>query len=641
MRRFNSLVKVMGLDYSKTYETQEELDKLRYGKVIIATDADVDGKGNIFCLIINFFTLFWPNLVKRKFITRFNTPIIRALPKSKKYVEEFYTLKEYNQWIQEKYGSEEKVAQAYNIKYYKGLGSHRKQEIPTMFEDFEKRLCYYQLDSQALNKLNAYFGYDTKQRKILLSTPVDLEETIGKVIDISELLDIDLKEYQRDNIMRKLPHICDGLVPSRRKVLYTARHIFTNDSQEMKVATFAAKTSEFAHYHHGEASLWSVVTKMAQDFPGARNLPLLRPLGQFGTRKKGGNDAASPRYIFTRLNIKLSNAIYPKADEYLLPYTFDDGVRTEPEYYCPVIPMAVLENIHQPATGWKIKTWARDIKQMFVNTKALVMGKIKNAKPMKVWHNKIHSTVRVTKKDKKTYSVGKYRYYEKENVIIVKSLPLGKFSAPFIGDSADPKAMRNKEYFQSVIDETNYENVRITFQLTDGAWKEIEANYGNADFDAVEDLLNLKTALTSNINMIDVDGSVYEFKNYETVIDKWFKVRKELYAKRIEREITLSSLMITYLKNIIRFADSHANYKITTKTSLEDFNKILKKNKYDTFNHTLLTSPKFTPVEEMKEKIINGDGCSYDYLINLSYRNLTKSACDKRKGKIKRRKGQT
>ena len=49
--------------------------------------------------------------------------------------------------------------------------------------------------------------------------------------------------------------------------------------------------SEQTAYHHGEAALHSTIVNMAQDYMGANNLPLLVPLGQFGTRHAAGNDA--------------------------------------------------------------------------------------------------------------------------------------------------------------------------------------------------------------------------------------------------------------------------------------------------------------------------------------------------------------
>jgi hypothetical protein len=53
---------------------------------------------------------------------------------------------------------------------------------------------------------------------------------------------------------------------------------------EVKVAQLAGYVAEHTAYHHGEASLVATIVGMAQDFPGSNNVPLLQPLGQFGTR---------------------------------------------------------------------------------------------------------------------------------------------------------------------------------------------------------------------------------------------------------------------------------------------------------------------------------------------------------------------
>ena len=638
--RFSSLVKVLGLDYEKSYDLDKngdiEFATVRYSKITAAVDQDDDGKGNIFGLIINFFILFWPALAKRGFISRFNTPIVRAYPKNKKkFVEEFESMKTYNQWINRKYdGNDERVLSDYVIKYYKGLGSHKKQEIPQMFKDFESRLCIYQLDDEALEKLEAYFGNNTDLRKKALATPVTREETVGQLIDITEQLDRDLKAYQRDNILRKLPHLMDGLVPSRRKVLYTARNVFGTSNAEMKVNAFVNETSKTTHYHHGETSLASTVTKMAQEFPGARHLPFLRPHGQFGTRSNGGKDSADPRYTFTQMNKLLCLAVFPKDDDFLLKYTFDDGVRCEPEFYCPIIPMSILEHMEIPATGWKVKLWARDIDEVITNVHNLITGKIKSAKPMKIWLKDNIGDIRKFKG--RDYSVGKYEYIEDKNIIVINELPLGKYSNMFIGDysSDDTKHLCNKSQFNGrPEDKTNDDCVDITFHLTETGWAEISKNYGNETFDCVEDFMNLKTSLDDNINMIAVEGTVKEFKNYEQVIDTWFPIRRQLYTDRIDRHIILVNLMIIYIKNIIRFTEQHQKYNITPKTKLEAVHEILKKNKYDTFNATLLHNPKYTTIDKLKKLIINNtqDGTSYEYLIKLSYRDMIECACKRRK----------
>ena len=642
--RLSSLVKVLGLDYEKTYamnkKGDEEFATLRYAKITGAVDQDDDGKGNIFGLIINFFLLFWPELAKRGFITRFNTPIIRAYPKNKnKFVEEFESLKTYEQWCEEKYDcDEDKVIANYTLKYYKGLGSHKKIEVPQMFKNFNDRLCVYVLDTDALQKIEAYFGNNTELRKRLLSTPVTREETIGKLVDISEQLDRDLKAYQRDNILRKLPHLMDGSVPSRRKVIFTARSVFGNNNTEMKVNAFVNETSKTTHYHHGEASLAGTVTKMAQEFPGARHLPFLRPQGQFGTRSNGGKDSADPRYTFTQLNKRLCFAMFPKDDDFLLKYTFDDGVRCEPLYYVPIIPLSIMEHMELPATGWKIKLWAREWTKVLENVLSLINSKIKNANPMPIWLKDNIGEIRKYKG--RDYSVGKYYYDSDKKQIVVTELPLGKYSSSFIGDysSDDPKQLCNKPYFKSKPEDmTNDDEVKITFNLTDDGWDQISAKYGNETFDCVEDLMNLRTSLDDNINMIDEKGAVVEFKKYEQVIDHWFPIRKQLYADRIDRHIILTKLMIIYLKNIIKFTKNHQEYNITPKTTEEEVVKILTKNKFDTFNETLLKNPKYTEIKNLEKMIINSTelGTTFDYLTNLRYKDMIESACKKRNVQLK------
>ena len=90
---------------------------------------------------------------------------------------------------------------------------------------------------------------------------------------------------------------------------------------------------------------------MAQTFVGSNNINLLMPNGQFGTRLQGGDDSASERYIFTQLN-PLTRFIYPETDDQILQYQNDDGTIVEPEFYVPIIPMALVNGISGIGTGF-------------------------------------------------------------------------------------------------------------------------------------------------------------------------------------------------------------------------------------------------------------------------------------------------
>ena len=70
-----------------------------------------------------------------------------------------------------------------------------------------------------------------------------------------------------------------------------------------------------------------------------------------GFRLLGGKDAASPRYIFTKLP-SLTRLIFHPDDDGLLDYLEDDGQAIEPKYYVPVLPMVLINGADGIGTGW-------------------------------------------------------------------------------------------------------------------------------------------------------------------------------------------------------------------------------------------------------------------------------------------------
>jgi hypothetical protein len=166
---------------------------------------------------------------------------------------------------------------------------------------------------------------------------------------MSDFIQKELILFSRADNVRSIPSMVDGLKPAQRKVLFAC--FKRNLKTDIKVAQLAGYVSEHAAYHHGEAALAGTIVGMAQNFVGSNNINLLVPSGQFGTRLMGGKDAASARYIFTRLQ-PITRAIFHPDDDALLDYMDDDGQAIEPVHYLPVIPLVLVNGSEGIGTGW-------------------------------------------------------------------------------------------------------------------------------------------------------------------------------------------------------------------------------------------------------------------------------------------------
>jgi DNA topoisomerase II len=87
----------------------------------------------------------------------------------------------------------------------------------------------------------------------------------------------------------------------------------------------------------------------------------------------GGKDAASPRYIFTKLEAIARTIFHPDDDE-LLNYLNDDGATIEPEYYIPVIPMVLCNGAEGIGTGWSSNVVNYSPREIIANLRRKMAG---------------------------------------------------------------------------------------------------------------------------------------------------------------------------------------------------------------------------------------------------------------------------
>ena len=147
---------------------EEGIEKLRYNKIVIATDADVDGM-HIRLLIITFFLQFFPELIKEGHLFILQTPLFRVRNKK----ETIYCYSDV-----EKSEACDKLGAKVEITRFKGLGEISPNEFKNFIGDSIR------LDPVIINKetsvddlLSFYMGKNTPDRQnfIINNLKVDID----------------------------------------------------------------------------------------------------------------------------------------------------------------------------------------------------------------------------------------------------------------------------------------------------------------------------------------------------------------------------------------------------------------------------------------------------------------------------------
>ena len=148
---------------------EDGLEGLRYNKVIIATDADVDGM-HIRLLIITFFLQFFPDLIKNNHVFILQTPLFRVRNKK----ETIYCYSE-----EERLNAIQKLGPNPEITRFKGLGEISPQEFKN-FIGQELRLDPVTMKkSDAVKEmLEFYMGKNTMERQNFIIENLVVEEDI-------------------------------------------------------------------------------------------------------------------------------------------------------------------------------------------------------------------------------------------------------------------------------------------------------------------------------------------------------------------------------------------------------------------------------------------------------------------------------
>eukprot|EP00798_Chlamydomonas_sp_ICE-L_P015086 gene15086-biopygen24148 len=516
----SNIKKIMGLQSGRVYDSVKDL---RYGRIMVMTDQDVDGS-HIKGLVFNLFHQLWPSLLAIDgFMTSMLTPIVKVKQhssKQKQNVVSFYNISDFERWQEEK--KSDSSRKSWTAKYYKGLGTSTSEEAREYFREL-RTVTYHIADERTC-----------------------LYHPLWTVLKVSQ-----------------------------RKALFGCfkRCGPSNDNfPEARVAQLAAYVSEHSLFHHGEASMQGTIIAMAQNFVGAgNNLNLLQPIGQFGSRLGGGSDHASPRYIHTCLE-PVTRALFPREDDRVLEYLTDDGTSVEPRFYAPIIPLVLANGADGIGTGYSTHIPCFDPRDLVIAIRERICGTERITK-LKPWYKGFRGEVggiRVNGREVITGSVVKVGATKAR----ITELPVGVWIDDF-KETLENFVGDNAKGVKGFSNESTEDNVSFTITFSNSAmassWLQVnttqdsEAHDDDIGYgDTVNGLTRLEIELKmyvskplcmTNMHLFDASGRIRKYSSPEEILDEFLEQRMKVYVQRkawLERELAET---LRVLEQKVRFVE--------------------------------------------------------------------------------------
>jgi len=585
-----AIKKIIGLQTGVDYK---DTSSLRYGSIVILTDADTDGI-HIRGLILNMFEVFWPSLLKLGFVKTLYTPIVRVT--KNKSVKLFYNEHQYQEWRNKVHN-----LSSFKIKYLKGLGSSTSIEAKEYFKDVHDTLVKYLPDTGC--KDNMKLAFDKKlasDRKgwLMGYNKNEVLDTTEKNVNISDFVNSELIHFSMADIQRSIPSVIDGFKTSQRKALFgSIKKGIVNT--EAKVAQICGYIADVTNYHHGEASMNGTIISMAQDFVGTSNINFLLPKGQLGSRLEGGKDSASPRYVFVEMS-EITSKIFRKEDDNVLSYMEDDGCSIEPVNYVPIISTLLTNGSNGIGTGFSTNIPQYNPVDLIRNIKNRLNGKPTNN--LIPYYRGFKG--RITEVDENTYKVDgifSVSDHPKGKKITVRELPIGTWSIPY------------KKYLENLVEKKSI----IAYQesCTDTIVDfEVIIDSDNFSVENTVNLLKLSSTIkTSNMHAFDKEGRIKKYDMVSEIEEEHFIERMKLYEVRRNYQLKVLEHEFKILNEKCRFFNGRLDGSI--KLEGQNMNTVLENLKSKKFNEL--------------GKTFNDSNKTFEYLTNIKIFDVTNEKMEK------------
>lgn len=608
-----SLKRFLGLEDYMDYSDPKNFARLRYGGLIILSDADDDGT-HIRALVVLYFRVFYPSLLEMGYVEFLRTPIIRLLGTN----HAFYTDAEYQLFRRNNPGIRSKP------RYYKGLASSRKDDIVRDQQNPMYVTCISNTDPTrkpliADTPFNAQEALDMAfsptraddRKKWMREWNYTLEDlNIGRIeqLPISELIDKELAIYAFRAVRRAIPSEMDGQKDGQRKIIWAAYCLWgkKQGKESMKVTSFGGNIIENYEYHHGNDPLEKAIIAMAQDFVGTNNLPLLFGDGLFGSRELGTKSIVKSRYVYTKISWAFKY-IFKEEDVGLLKLRHEDGKDIEPMFMLPILPLHVINGAHGTGTGWSTHIPNHNPQDVSNWLKA----RLKGNKPSTFlpWYRGFVGEISVENKkikpEKEIQEEGEEEKEEEEQPAGLTLVTKGKFhlTGNIVEITELPVGVWTNRY-RSELD-TWLKEGKISDYTWHGQDDKIHFKVHGFENPSIKNLKLKKSYGMTNMNLLNIDDKPIKYHSVDEMMEAFYVNRLPYFLDRKNLVIANLEAKILRLEAKMKYIIAVREKKINLLDKREDIiNKLNQLNIPVDVREMKTASLDYENVDKLNEEII-------------------------------------
>jgi len=264
----------------------------------------------------------------------------------------------------------------------------------------------------------------------------------------------------------------------------------------------------------------------------------------------GGDDSASPRYIYTQL-MPIVRSVIKKEDDAILTYMEDDELQVEPETYFPVVPLVLINGALGIGTGFSTNIPPynpTDVMEAIRNRLSGAKTSLADVALTPWWYG-FRGTVRQAPGNPHEWiTKGLYEFQGDETMTVkITELPVGCWTKDYklfldkmMTDQEEAKAEAKKLGIAAPLSwiksyEEAYTDVKPDFII----YMESDAYYtGLAYPSQFEKQFKLETSFrTTNMVAFNTTGHIHKYLNTGEILEEFYGKRLDAYGERKAHEL--------------------------------------------------------------------------------------------------------